>query len=432
MLIHSKLAGGLCLVGLVVSVASAQGTEIHSNALKPGAPAPALTFSHLLQVPEGTRVDWPALRGKVVVMEFWATWCAPCIGEIPVLNALAASVDPKKVQFLSVDDEDPAVVEAFLKKKSISGWIGIDTTGALYERYGVIARPTTMVFDPEGRVVSTTARPEEMKGEQLTALADGKAVTLGGDADPKMKAVMDAAMSQAISEQTGGQAGPSSALFEILLSRTDNKDSSGGRPHVMWLGPGKLEITNASALVLLEQGAGIASTRIVSEGKLPETQYNLHVDAPNTDAKELARSIELAIGSGAGLHIEHQTATREAYVLKVAPGAKDHLIQSSSQGISFFDPKTQTLRYINASLDQVASAIEKAVGMPVVNETALTGRVTLDLKVDPKDISSLSDALEKDLGLTLMRAERPIETVTISTIPPAKEPAPETTATTSQ
>jgi len=70
--------------------------------------------------------------------------------------------------------------------------------------------------------------------------------------------------------------------------------------------------------------------------------------------------------------------------------------------------------------------------MPVVNETALTGRVTLDLKVDPKDISSLSDALEKDLGLTLMRAERPIETVTISTIPPAKEPAPETTATTSQ
>ena len=88
-----------------VSVSGAYAQAGTPGTPKPGSAAPSLNFTRLLQAPTGAKVDWPALRGKVVVLEFWATWCAPCVAEIPILNSLQASVDSNKVVFLSVDDD---------------------------------------------------------------------------------------------------------------------------------------------------------------------------------------------------------------------------------------------------------------------------------------------------------------------------------------
>src|SRR6202023_3997679 len=73
---------------------------------KIGTPAPPLIFSELLQAPSGARTDWPSLKGKVVVLEFWATWCSPCIASIPHINDLVASLDPARFQLISIDEED--------------------------------------------------------------------------------------------------------------------------------------------------------------------------------------------------------------------------------------------------------------------------------------------------------------------------------------
>jgi thiol-disulfide isomerase/thioredoxin len=150
-----------------------------------GSLAPALTFNHVLQAPAGTKADLPSLKGQVVVLEFWATWCVPCINQIPAFNALQASVDPSRVQFISVDDEDPALVEKFLQRKPISGWLGFDTTGKTFERYNVESRPVTIVLDTKGRIASNSllndVRPEDIKPEQLLALASGKAVVFVKD-----------------------------------------------------------------------------------------------------------------------------------------------------------------------------------------------------------------------------------------------------------
>jgi len=61
-----------------------------------GTPAPALTNVHLLQAPKGSQAAWDRLRGKVVVLEFWATWCAPCIASLPHFNQLAKGLDPAR------------------------------------------------------------------------------------------------------------------------------------------------------------------------------------------------------------------------------------------------------------------------------------------------------------------------------------------------
>lgn len=155
------------------------------------------------------------------MLEFWATWCAPCIAEIPVLNALAESVahssDASKVAIISVDDEEPSVVERFLKTKPISGWVGLDTSGDLYRRYGVLQRPTTIIIGPDGRVVTTT-RPEEITRQKLVALANSRPASFAAKPDEKVQAQSSAALAQAFAEQTGQKTDATQALFEIALS----------------------------------------------------------------------------------------------------------------------------------------------------------------------------------------------------------------------
>jgi uncharacterized protein (TIGR03435 family) len=376
---------------------------------KVGSPAPALGFNHLLGAPAGAKADWPSLRGKVVVLEFWATWCAPCIAEIPVLNALQASLDPAKVQFISVDDEDPAVVAAFLKKKPIAGWVGIDTSSKVFGRYGLDSRPATFVIGPDGRVVSSTLRPEQLKREQLLALAKGRPVKLDATVDPKVQASLDAGMKQAFAAQTAPAGGPAHALFEINVTPGDQGDG-----HILPRGPGQIDITNSPVKVLLSFGAEIPMSRIKVDGVLPDKPYNLHVDAPKADPKTLKMLIEAAIESGTGVHIEHHTETVDAYVLAAQPGAQEHFTAWQYQGGAMFH--AQTLMCIHATSAQVAGALEEALGAPVVDETGLAGRVMTNLTIAPKDVVSAKAALET-LGLTLSLEKRSIETVILSAAP---------------
>ncbi len=92
---------------------------------KVGEPAPALRFVRLLQAPAETKVDWASLRGKVVVVEFWATWCGPCVRSIPGMNKLEAAHKNDPIVFVNVTDEEESVVTYFLNKTPILVWVGI-------------------------------------------------------------------------------------------------------------------------------------------------------------------------------------------------------------------------------------------------------------------------------------------------------------------
>ena len=410
-----RLLAALVLPGCMISASAAQMANLNPSLPKVGTRAPAVTFTKLLQAPAGTKAALSALHGKVVVLEFWATWCAPCVGEIPVLNALAASLDPAKVQFISVDDQDPAVVEAFLKKKSISGWVGLDSTGAMFKRYGVEARPATIVIGPDGRVVSTSVHPENLQREKLLALAQGKKTEVGGKADPKIEAEINANVQKAFAEQIGKAAGSADALFELRLTASEVvKDGPKPETHMMMFGPGKMDITYGDIQTLLTVGTGLPKTRLTVDGVLPKTMYNLHVNAPNLESKELNEAIELAIVSATKLKIEHKTTDSEAYVLTALPEHKAQPAPAAHGGFAFYDGKKNLLRCVSATVDQVASALEEAVGKPVVNETGLDESVSADIPIPSKDVAGANAMLGKELELTLKPARRPIERVLLS------------------
>ncbi|MDP9339649.1 MAG: TlpA family protein disulfide reductase [Acidobacteriota bacterium] len=103
---------------------------------------------------DGKTVSLAAARGKVVLLNFWATWCGPCRLEVPDLVALQAKYNERlQVIGLVVDDGDQAAVRAFAKRYGVNYPIAMATSEMRLRFGGVPALPTSFIIDAQGRVV---------------------------------------------------------------------------------------------------------------------------------------------------------------------------------------------------------------------------------------------------------------------------------------
>jgi thiol-disulfide isomerase/thioredoxin len=91
--------------------------------------------------------------GRVTLVNFWATWCPPCVHEIPSMNRLAAAYDAKQFGIVSINfKEDAEHVLAFLKRVDVDFPVLIDGDGAVSSRWKVFAFPSSFLLDRQGRV----------------------------------------------------------------------------------------------------------------------------------------------------------------------------------------------------------------------------------------------------------------------------------------
>jgi thiol-disulfide isomerase/thioredoxin len=115
-------------------------------------PAPALSGTTL----DGEPLDVTDLRGDVVVLNFWASWCAPCRAEAPTLNEVAARTADQGVRFVGVNVKDEAgPARAFERNQSVSYPSLHDQPGRLllqFRRVVPQTPPTTLVLDRQGRI----------------------------------------------------------------------------------------------------------------------------------------------------------------------------------------------------------------------------------------------------------------------------------------
>ncbi len=115
----------------------------------PGDVAPSLAGTSL----EGHSVALSGLRGSVVVLVFWASWCAPCQAEQPAINSLAREELVSGVRFVGVSvDVDRSAAQAYLTRFAVPYDSLIDSAQTVVVDYEVAGPPTTFVIDPRGRV----------------------------------------------------------------------------------------------------------------------------------------------------------------------------------------------------------------------------------------------------------------------------------------
>lgn len=119
-----------------------------------GAPVPAFELQRLL----GGTVTLASLRGKVVVIDFWATWCPPCRAEMPWLVAMAERLEASGVAFVAISEDDPPgqVPNVTRFAQQVPGLERFAVLGdpAIEAQYGVTSLPTLFVVDRQGRLVA--------------------------------------------------------------------------------------------------------------------------------------------------------------------------------------------------------------------------------------------------------------------------------------
>jgi peroxiredoxin len=138
----SRLALGL----LLLTLASGCGDSARTD----GEPAPAFD----LPLVGGGRISLDALRGQTVLLDFWATWCAPCLLEIPELNALQPELRATGVRILaiSIDTLAPEELARWVREHGIEYPVALASVD-LATAYGADAFPFHVLIGPDGRVL---------------------------------------------------------------------------------------------------------------------------------------------------------------------------------------------------------------------------------------------------------------------------------------
>ncbi|MGH7232299.1 MAG: TlpA family protein disulfide reductase [Nitrospiraceae bacterium] len=129
--------------------------------------APAFTLPTM----DGRTIDSTDLRGKVVLINFWATWCGPCKEEMPAMDRLREAFPATDFALLAVTaDQQQQAITTFAKGLGLSFPILLDETKDVTVAFGVRGLPTTVIIDRQGNLVGRAIGPRRWDGPDMIAL----------------------------------------------------------------------------------------------------------------------------------------------------------------------------------------------------------------------------------------------------------------------
>lgn len=136
-----------------------------------GFPAPDF---EAIALDDGEPVSLTKWRGQYVLLNFWATWCPPCLEEMPSMTALADEFRAKgfEVVAISSDKEGAAIVQPFVDKIQPSFPIVLDPGGKVAKLYGATNLPVSFLIDPTGKVIAAAQGARDWASDEARSVVD--------------------------------------------------------------------------------------------------------------------------------------------------------------------------------------------------------------------------------------------------------------------
>jgi thiol-disulfide isomerase/thioredoxin len=145
----------------------AQGLTLHVGDIPP-----VLQCSTVIPDFSGS-LRWNTLRGKTVILDFWATWCPPCIASIPRLDSMVEEFRNKSVVFYSITYEPATVVTPFLLKHPMKSTVCLDKDFATFRSYKAWGIPMVVIVSKTG-TIAAIIHPSRLTADVIRTVVSGK------------------------------------------------------------------------------------------------------------------------------------------------------------------------------------------------------------------------------------------------------------------
>jgi len=405
------MAVALLTVSLSACFAHASAGE---NSPRVGEAPPPLALSDVVQGPAIEGITWQKLKGKVVVLEFWDTQCAPCIQAIPHFNELVDKFSSKPIVFLGVSDDNKDSLKAFLRRKPIKGWLALDQAfNPTRSAFDVTGIPHTVIVDAAGKIAAIT-HPATLDAEHLQEILDGKASTL-----PAFKPDLSAVDEETVAVSN---APPTSVEVSIQGPFPQPHGAFNSRG---WERPDyRFRAKKAFLRDVLSEFFDVSPGLIIEKGKLPGGLYDISAVAPPGKMPELKTQFVEELRKKLGIVILTRVQEVEIYSMTSRASNAPGLKATSKRGGGGQRPGGFYLD--GTDIKSIAFYLEDALNKPVIDDTGLAGLWNADIKwemskseldQESADPAKVINAARDQLGLDLKRVNRNLPVLVVETRP---------------
>jgi uncharacterized protein (TIGR03435 family) len=323
------------------------------------------------------------------VLEFWATWCAPCVAAVPHLNQLVEQFKEEPIDFVAITDEDESLVRRFLGTHHMDGFIALDEGGRTWKAYNLTFLPTTVLIDSKGRLAGVT-NPSHIDATVLKSLVAGEAINL--------PLPIGLYRSNGASDGSGNSGVLVRAVIRQSLEKADGDISCAD---------GKLTIQGANLHTILARVYGLPPHRIQVPERLDAQRYDALIEREGAAPSALLGMLGQLLPTALDAKIESQSRKASVLILTVPSGNVTKLTKSAATD-SEERGGAGSIQFTAAPLSHLALAIQHELGRDVVDETGLSGPYDLALHWNPDEPESILRAVEGQLGLSIEPGERPM------------------------
>lgn len=389
----------LLFVTLFLSISAQESTE--QGAAKIGDVVPDFSLAIL----DGDEASLYDLDYDIIILDFWATWCGPCIDGLPKMKEIEDTTDGR-VKVLAITSEKESRIKSFLSLQQHDLTFVLDTTRSINDYFPHATVPHYVILDKAKRVKAIT-HGKHVTVENITKLLNNEEVDipmkkekLGFNSDVSLSGSGDSHVYQSILSHYH-EGWPSMSQVQV-----GNDDEL---PRVF--------ISNLTAGAMIPIAYQMPRARVLEELTDPDqfdfgnkaNVFCYELVVPKTKKDQLFDYMKSDIVKFFDLNIYKEVRTVPVIVLKKDPSTGIELKESTSEAASDqFIRYGQGLTLVNDKLTKLTGFLEEILGRPVIDETDLKGNYDLDIKVFYSDLQLIPEELAK-YGLKLEKKERAVE-----------------------